>query len=149
MLRSSQPRSRARRRRSNPPCSTSASSQVLGNIYVCEALWRARISPKRGAARLKPAEIAALVPHIKAVLREAIKAGGSSLRDHKRTDGELGYFQHRFAVYDRKGKPCKHDDGRHDQAHRAERTVDVLLPGLSEIKKEPPSPPRMWGRGPG
>ncbi len=83
----------------------------LGNIYVCEALWRARISPRRRAARLKPAEIAALVAHIKAVLREAVKAGGSSLRDHKRTDGELGYFQHRFAVYDRKGKPCKHDDG--------------------------------------
>jgi formamidopyrimidine-DNA glycosylase len=83
----------------------------LGNIYVCEALWRARISPKRQAARLKPAEIAALVPHIKAVLREAIKAGGSSLRDHKRTDGELGYFQHRFAAYGREGKPCKHDDG--------------------------------------
>jgi len=83
----------------------------LGNIYVCEALWRARISPKRGAARLKPAEIAVLVPEIKAVLREAIKAGGSSLRDHKRTDGELGYFQHRFAAYDRAGKPCKHDDG--------------------------------------
>jgi formamidopyrimidine-DNA glycosylase len=83
----------------------------LGNIYVCEALWRARISPKRRAARLKPAEIAALVPHIKAVLREAIKAGGSSLRDHKRTDGELGYFQHRFAAYGREGKPCKHDDG--------------------------------------
>ena len=83
----------------------------LGNIYVCEALWRARISPKRLAKRVNPAQAAALVPAIKSVLREAIKAGGSSLRDHKRTDGELGYFQHRFAVYDRAGKPCPHDDG--------------------------------------
>src|SRR5262249_38570878 len=65
----------------------------VGNIYVCEALWRARVSPKRRASRVKADEIAALVTAIKAVLREAIKAGGSSLRDHKRTDGELGYFQ--------------------------------------------------------
>jgi formamidopyrimidine-DNA glycosylase len=84
----------------------------LGNIYVCEALWRARISPKRKAANIKAAQIALLVPAIKAVLREAIKAGGSSLRDHKRTDGELGYFQHHFAVYGRTGKLCQHgDDG--------------------------------------
>ncbi len=78
----------------------------LGNIYVCEALYRARISPKRQAAKVKPAEIAALVTAIKAVLREAVKAGGSSLRDHKRVDGELGYFQKSFAVYDREGEPC-------------------------------------------
>jgi formamidopyrimidine-DNA glycosylase len=84
----------------------------LGNIYVCEALWRARISPKRRASRVKPDEIAALAPAIKAVLREAVKAGGSSLRDHKRVDGELGYFQKSFAVYDRKGKLCQRaDDG--------------------------------------
>jgi formamidopyrimidine-DNA glycosylase len=84
----------------------------LGNIYVCEALWRAKISPKRRAARVKPDEIAALAPAIKAVLREAVKAGGSTLRDHKRVDGELGYFQHHFAVYDRKGKLCQRaDDG--------------------------------------
>ncbi|MBV8975929.1 MAG: bifunctional DNA-formamidopyrimidine glycosylase/DNA-(apurinic or apyrimidinic site) lyase [Alphaproteobacteria bacterium] len=83
----------------------------LGNIYVCEALWRARIAPRRLARRVKPNEIAALVTAIKAVLREAVKAGGSSLRDHKRTDGELGYFQHRFAVYDRARKPCPHGDG--------------------------------------
>jgi formamidopyrimidine-DNA glycosylase len=83
----------------------------LGNIYVCEALWRAKISPRRGAARVKPAEIAPLVAAIKAVLREAVKAGGSSLRDHKRVDGELGYFQHHFAVYDRKGKLCQRADG--------------------------------------
>jgi formamidopyrimidine-DNA glycosylase len=78
----------------------------LGNIYVCEALFRARISPKRQAAKVKPAEAAALVTAIKAVLREAVKAGGSSLRDHKQVTGELGYFQKRFAVYGREGEPC-------------------------------------------
>jgi formamidopyrimidine-DNA glycosylase len=83
----------------------------LGNIYVCEALWRARISPKRQAAKIKTREIEALVPAIKSMLREAVKAGGSSLRDHKRVDGELGYFQKSFAVYDRKGKLCQHSDG--------------------------------------
>jgi formamidopyrimidine-DNA glycosylase len=83
----------------------------LGNIYVCEALWRARISPRRLARRVKPAEIEALVHEIRAVLREAVKAGGSSLRDHKRVDGELGYFQHRFAVYDRANKLCQRKDG--------------------------------------
>jgi formamidopyrimidine-DNA glycosylase len=84
----------------------------LGNIYVCEALWRAKISPRRRASRVKPAEIAPLVTAIKEVLREAIKAGGSSLRDHKQVHGELGYFQHHFAVYDRKGKLCQRaDDG--------------------------------------
>jgi formamidopyrimidine-DNA glycosylase len=83
----------------------------LGNIYVCEALWRAKISPRRQAAKIKPREIEALLPAIKAVLREAVKAGGSSLRDHKQVDGELGYFQHHFAVYGRTGKLCQHSDG--------------------------------------
>ncbi len=78
----------------------------LGNIYVCEALYRARISPKRLAAKVKPEEVAALVTAIKAVLREAVKAGGSSLRDHKQVTGELGYFQKTFAVYGREGEPC-------------------------------------------
>ena len=78
----------------------------LGNIYVCEALFRAGISPKRQAAKVRPEQIKLLAPAIKAVLREAVKAGGSSLRDHKRTDGELGMFQHNFAVYGREGKPC-------------------------------------------
>ena len=83
----------------------------LGNIYVCEALWRAKISPRRRAARVKPEEIKRLVTAIKEVLHQAIKAGGSSLRDHKQVHGDLGYFQHHFAVYDRKNKPCHRKDG--------------------------------------
>src|SRR5712691_895783 len=84
----------------------------LGNIYVCEALHRALLSPRRRASTIAarsgaPNERAVrLVEGIKAVLAEAIKAGGSSLRDHKRTDGELGLFQHNFRVYDREGQPC-------------------------------------------
>jgi formamidopyrimidine-DNA glycosylase len=84
----------------------------LGNIYVCEALWRARLSPKRRASTIAtrtgaPHERArALVEGIRDVLNDAIRAGGSSLRDHKRTDGELGLFQHQFAVYDREGMRC-------------------------------------------
>src|SRR5262245_2222917 len=84
----------------------------LGNIYVCEALFRARLSPKRIASTIadrngKPNERAEkLVDAIKAVLRDAIEAGGSSLRDHRRADGSLGDFQHNFQVYDREGAPC-------------------------------------------
>jgi formamidopyrimidine-DNA glycosylase len=84
----------------------------LGNIYVCEALHRALLSPKRIASTIAsrsgaPNERAErLVDAIKAVLADAIKAGGSSLRDHRRTDGELGYFQHHFRVYDREGAKC-------------------------------------------
>lgn len=79
----------------------------LGNIYVSEALWRARIHPRRLASRISAARIADLVPAIRDVLNEAICAGGSSLRDHRQADGELGYFQHAFAVYDRAGAPCQ------------------------------------------
>ena len=84
----------------------------LGNIYVCEALHRARLSPKRRASTIatrsgQPNERArALVDAVKAVLRAAIEAGGSSLRNHRRADGALGEFQHNFRVYDRAGKPC-------------------------------------------
>jgi formamidopyrimidine-DNA glycosylase len=84
----------------------------LGNIYVCEALHRALLSPKRVASTIatrsgKPNERAErLVEAVKAVLNDAIRAGGSSLRDHRRTDGELGEFQHNFRVYDREGEPC-------------------------------------------
>jgi formamidopyrimidine-DNA glycosylase len=78
----------------------------LGNIYVCEALWRARISPRRLAASVAGTRAARLVPEIRAVLEESIAAGGSSLRDYVRADGELGFFQERFDVYDREGQPC-------------------------------------------
>ena len=89
----------------------------LGNIYVCEALHRARLSPKRRASTIAarggtPNErTEALVEGIKAVLKDAIEAGGSSLRDHRRTDGELGLFQHNFRVYDREGEACPRRDG--------------------------------------
>ncbi len=78
----------------------------LGNIYASEALFRAGIAPDRRASTVAGRRAAKLVPAIKAVLREAIAAGGSSLRDHRRPNGELGYFQHAFAVYDREGQPC-------------------------------------------
>lgn len=78
----------------------------LGNIYVCEVLFRAGISPKRQAGRIAAARVAGLVPIIRQVLAEAIEAGGSSLRDYRQADGELGYFQHNFRVYGREGEPC-------------------------------------------
>jgi formamidopyrimidine-DNA glycosylase len=84
----------------------------LGNIYVCEALFRAHLSPRRLAATLatkksEPTDHAKrLVEAIHGVLNQAIKAGGSSLRDHRQTSGELGYFQHSFQVYDREGEKC-------------------------------------------
>jgi formamidopyrimidine-DNA glycosylase len=78
----------------------------LGNIYVCEVLSRAGISPRRQAGRIRSGRVAALVPIIRDVLAEAIAAGGSSLRDYRQADGELGYFQHAFRVYGREGQPC-------------------------------------------
>lgn len=78
----------------------------LGNIYVSEVLFRAAIDPRRQAGRISAKRVAALVPVIRAVLLEAIEAGGSSLRDHRQADGELGYFQHAFRVYDREDEPC-------------------------------------------
>ncbi|CAL4869139.1 Formamidopyrimidine-DNA glycosylase [Asticcacaulis sp. MM231] len=83
----------------------------LGNIYVCEALWRARLSPDHKASALKPKEAAALIEGIKTVLEEAVASGGSSISDFTAASGELGYFQHRFCVYDRKGHPCPRNDG--------------------------------------
>ncbi len=78
----------------------------LGNIYVCEALHRAKLSPEAPAGALGKAAAKALAKAIRAVLEEAIEAGGSTLRDHRQADGALGYFQHRFAVYGREGLPC-------------------------------------------
>ncbi len=85
----------------------------LGNIYVCEALWRAGLSPQRKATTItrkdgkatKRTEL--LATSIREIIASAIEAGGSSLRDHKQTDGTMGYFQHTFNVYDQEGKPCK------------------------------------------
>lgn len=85
----------------------------LGNIYVCEALWRAGLSPLRKATTItrkdgkatKRTEL--LATSIREIIASAIEAGGSSLRDHKQTDGTMGYFQHKFNVYDQEGKPCK------------------------------------------
>jgi formamidopyrimidine-DNA glycosylase len=79
----------------------------LGNIYVCEALFRARIGPKRAAGAVSLARLDRLVPAIKAVLEDAIEAGGSTLRDFASPDGELGYFSKRFDVYGREGEPCR------------------------------------------
>ena len=90
----------------------------LGNIYVCEVLYRARLSPKRQASTIaerngKPnARAGALVEAVRAVLKDAIKAGGSSLRDHRQADGSLGNFQHHFSVYDREGEPCPNCKGK-------------------------------------
>ena len=78
----------------------------LGNIYVCEALFRAGLSPERQAGSLGARHVARLAEAIKAVLEEAIAAGGSSLRDYAKADGSLGYFQHRFKVYGRAGEEC-------------------------------------------
>ena len=80
----------------------------LGNIYVCEALHRARLSPLREAGSLSRSRAKALAAAIPEVMKEAIEAGGSTLRDHRQADGALGYFQHSFAVYDREGAACRH-----------------------------------------
>lgn len=80
----------------------------VGNIYASEALYEARISPLRAAGAVKPAEADRLAVAIRSVLTRAIAAGGSSLRDFRQAGGELGYFQHSFAVYDREGEPCPH-----------------------------------------
>ncbi|MEM9197070.1 MAG: bifunctional DNA-formamidopyrimidine glycosylase/DNA-(apurinic or apyrimidinic site) lyase [Pseudomonadota bacterium] len=81
----------------------------LGNIYVCEALFRAGIAPQRAGGRIGARRLDRLAAMIRAVLEEAIEAGGSSLRDYRQADGELGYFQHRFAVYGRQGEPCQNN----------------------------------------
>jgi formamidopyrimidine-DNA glycosylase len=78
----------------------------LGNIYVCEALFLAGISPKRAAGRISRPKLTRLVAAIRTVLLAAIEAGGSTLRDYARPDGELGYFSKQFAVYGREGEPC-------------------------------------------
>lgn len=91
----------------------------LGNIYVCEVLFRAGIHPKRKAGQISAKRVATLVPLIRQVLSEAIAAGGSSLRDYRQSDGELGYFQHVFQVYDREGQPCA--------THGCDKTIQRIV----------------------
>ncbi len=91
----------------------------LGNIYVCEALFYAGISPRRQSGTVPGARAKRLVDAIGQVLRAAIQAGGSSLRDYAHADGELGYFQHQFAVYDREGETCK--------APRCDNTIQRIV----------------------
>lgn len=83
----------------------------LGNIYVCEALWRARIRPAKAAGKVTRPQLARLVPAIIDVLEASIRDGGSTLRDYARPDGELGYFASSFDVYAREGEACRRDDG--------------------------------------
>lgn len=83
----------------------------LGNIYVCEALWRAGIRPTKQAGKVTGPQLARLVPAIVGVLEASIRDGGSSLRDYARPDGELGYFASSFDVYGRGGEPCRRNDG--------------------------------------
>ena len=82
----------------------------LGNIYVCEALYRAKISPKRHVNKISQERISSLVPIIRDVLTDAIAAGGSSLKEFRQADGELGYFQHSFDTYGRENEPCRGED---------------------------------------
>ncbi len=84
----------------------------LGNIYACEALFRARIDPRKPAGKVGRAKLDALAQAIPAVLEEAIRAGGSTLRDFAAPDGELGYFSKQFDVYDRAGEPCRGCEGK-------------------------------------
>ncbi|MXO92211.1 bifunctional DNA-formamidopyrimidine glycosylase/DNA-(apurinic or apyrimidinic site) lyase [Erythrobacter arachoides] len=83
----------------------------LGNIYVCEALFRARIHPRKHGDKVYRPALARLVPAIREVLLQSIEDGGSTLRDYARPDGELGYFATRFQVYGREGQACLRDDG--------------------------------------
>ena len=81
----------------------------LGNIYVCEVLFRSQVSPRRKAGQISARRVASLVPVIRQVLADAIDAGGSSLKDFRQADGSLGYFQHSFDVYGREGEACKRE----------------------------------------
>ncbi|MEE4200835.1 bifunctional DNA-formamidopyrimidine glycosylase/DNA-(apurinic or apyrimidinic site) lyase [Erythrobacter sp.] len=83
----------------------------LGNIYVCEALWRARIHPKKKSGKVTKPQLARLVPAIRDVLSESIRDGGSTLRDYAAPDGALGYFASSFDVYGREGETCRREDG--------------------------------------
>lgn len=83
----------------------------LGNIYVCEALFRAGIDPRKAGGKVSRPALGRLVPAIREVLEQSIEDGGSTLRDYARPDGELGYFATRFDAYGREGEPCRRSDG--------------------------------------
>lgn len=83
----------------------------VGNIYACEALWRARIDPRKAGGKVTGPQLERLVPAIRAVLEQSIAEGGSSLRDYAQPDGELGHYASRFDVYGREGAACRHEDG--------------------------------------
>ena len=102
----------------------------LGNIYVCEALHMARIPPGRAAGRISRPRLDRLAAAIKAVLLDAIGAGGSSLRDYVQPNGELGYFSAQWRVYGRESRACL---GGGDGRRRAVRTLDLLLSGVPEL----------------
>ena len=95
----------------------------VGNIYACESLFRARLSPRRIAGHLRVREAARLADAIRAVLTDAIAAGGSSLRDYVQADGKLGFFQDRFAVYGLGGQPCRACDAPIQRIAQASRTT--------------------------
>jgi formamidopyrimidine-DNA glycosylase len=95
----------------------------LGNIYACESLYRAGVSPSRPASTIAGGRAVRLVRAVRAVLEEAIEAGGASLRDHRRPSGELGAFQHAFAVYGRAGEPCPGCDCRRAEGGGVRRIV--------------------------
>lgn len=83
----------------------------VGNIYACEALWRARIDPRKAGGKVTGPQLVRLVPAIRAVLERSIAEGGSTLRDFVQPDGELGHYASRFDAYGREGEPCRHEDG--------------------------------------
>lgn len=99
----------------------------IGNIYACESLYYAGISPKRSAHTVQGERAGHLVAAIKQVLTAAIAAGGSTLRDHIQPSGELGYFQHSFAAYDREGDACRHCEGPDGSGRRGGRTPAPLI----------------------
>ncbi|MBN2752863.1 MAG: bifunctional DNA-formamidopyrimidine glycosylase/DNA-(apurinic or apyrimidinic site) lyase, partial [Rhodospirillaceae bacterium] len=97
----------------------------LGNIYVCEALFRAGISPLCVAESLSPHRVTRLVTAIQSVLTEAVAAGGSTLKDHRQPNGALGYFQMQFSVYDREGAACPRQKGEGKSRHGIKRIVQA------------------------
>ncbi len=121
----------------------------LGNIYVCEALYRARISPRRLAASVVGARAQRLAIAIREVLAEAIEAGGSSLRDYVQANGELGYFQHRWAVYGKEGRAVPGLQLRRGRpSHHASRPIDLLLRHTAAIARPASENPRLRCAGP-